>query len=132
MCQTKMKTKCKICLTGHNYNFQPFRMALKNTYSNCKSILFNNNTIHLEVVPHMSLTTCYLMKATCMHVLMYAHVYNLRFSGKSQRNTNYFLSDISCGFLSDKSSFVGHILRFFGHFCRTHLAADTSGYVGHI
>ena len=20
MCQTKMKTKCKICLTGHNYN----------------------------------------------------------------------------------------------------------------
>ena len=31
--------------------------------------------------------------------LMYAHGYNLRFSGKNQQNTNYFV--------------VGHILRLF-------------------
>ena len=41
MCQTKMKTKCKICLTGHNYNLQAFRIAFKPTYSNYTSILFN-------------------------------------------------------------------------------------------
>ena len=41
MCQTKMKTKCKICLTGHNYNFQALRRAFKPTYSNYTSILFN-------------------------------------------------------------------------------------------
>ena len=29
MCHTKMKTKCKICLTGHNYNFQAFRRVFK-------------------------------------------------------------------------------------------------------
>ena len=61
---------------------------------------------------------------------MYAHGYNLRFSGKNQQNTNHFLSDISCGclsFVSDTSSFVGHILHFLvifvGHILlRTHLA----------
>ena len=41
MCQTKMKTKCKICLTGHNYNFQALIRAFKPTYSNYTSILVN-------------------------------------------------------------------------------------------
>ena len=122
----QMKTKCKICLTGHNYNFQAIRMAFKPTYSNYTSIFSTHNTIHLEIVPHnMSLTTCYLI--TC---LMYAHGYNLRFSEKRQQNTHYFLSDISCVFFfhfSDKSRFVGHILRllviFVGHiYLWTHLA----------
>ena len=46
----------------------------------------------------MSLTTCYLIKAMCMHVLDVC-AYNLHFSGKR-------LSDISCGFFV---IFVGQI-----------------------
>ena len=45
-----------------------------------------HNTIHLEVVPHMPLTSCYFiynMHATCIHVLEV-----FRFSGKRQQNTN--------------------------------------------
>ena len=47
---------------------------------------------------------------------------------------NCVLSDISCdffNFLSDTSSFVGHIVRFFVIFVG-HIAADISGFAGHI
>ena len=50
----------------------------------------------------------------------------MKVGGKIPRAAGFFL------FLSDTSSFVGHILRLCGHLCRTHLAADTSGYAGHI
>ena len=64
-----------------------------------------HNTIHLEVMPHLSLTTCYLIKAPCMDGL---DVGPMRM-GKIcvfQENTKYFLSDKFCVFLV---IFVGHI-----------------------
>ena len=64
-----------------------------------------DNTVHLEVVPHMHLTVCYCMHRACICLMC------LSFSGKRQQNTNYFVSDIS--------SFVRHSMRvlsiFVGH-----------------
>ena len=96
-------------------------------------------------MPHMSLTTCYLMKITCMHVLdVCAWVYNLFFFRKKPTKhklffcqtypavvcnlcrTNLALSDISCvfwSFLSDTSS-CGHIWP-----CRTYLAGTSPSLV---
>ena len=88
---------------------------------------FTHNEIHLEVVAHMPLTTCYLiyMHATCMHCMVYAHGYLFfqEIANKTRNNLcrSYLArADISCGF------FVGHLA------FRTYLAFFWVICVGHI
>ena len=105
-----------------------------------------HHTIHLEVVSHMPLTSCYLiyiyMHATCMHVLDACAWEICVFQENASKTQTNFCRIYPEVFrfcrthlaLSDTSSFVGHILPFFGIFisdisscghisiCRTSLA----------
>ena len=58
MCLTKIKTKCKICLTGHNYTSKRLEWLLNLLIPNIHPFYSTHNTIHMEVVAHMYLTTC--------------------------------------------------------------------------
>ena len=71
---------------------------------------FTRNAIHLEVVAHMHLTTCYLMymHVTCMHVngvCAWVFGFFLQKNANKTRNnlcrTYLARADTSCGFLSD-------------------------------
>ena len=142
MCQTKMKTKCKICLTGHHYNFQALRRAFKPTYSNYTSILFN--TYYNKLGSWATYVSNYMLLdksnvhacAWCMRIgiicvfkentnktqTIFCRTYPAVF--RHSCRTNLALSDISCvfwSFLSDTSS-CGHIW-----LCRTYLAGTRPG-----
>ena len=84
MCLTKMKTKCNICLTGHNYTSKRLEWLLNLLVPIIHPFYSTHNTIYLEIVPHVS---NYMLSnvqacAWCMRMGIISV-----FSGKCQQNT---------------------------------------------